>query len=226
SLDPYRLSPKDVAEPPRTFGAILRRIGPGMILCASIVGSGELIATTTLGAEAGYVALWVILLSCFMKPVVQAEWGRYTIATGETALESLNRMPGPRWKVNWVVWAWAMMVATTLFQIGAMFGGVAQVMNQIVPMVPVDLWVAIFLALTLVLLLGGGYQRIEGIATLKVALFTGITFLSALLLIRMPQYFSWSRAVDGLKFHMPPGGLYKAVAVFGITGIGASEFFM
>jgi hypothetical protein len=107
-----------------------------------------------------------------------------------------------------------------------MFGGVAQVMNQIVPMVPVDLWVAIFLALTLVLLLGGGYQRIEGIATLKVALFTGITFLSALLLIRMPQYFSWSRAVDGLKFHMPPGGLYKAVAVFGITGIGASEFFM
>jgi len=57
TLDPYRLKPEDVVEPPRSFVAILRRIGPGIILCASIVGSGELIATTTLGAQAGYVAL-------------------------------------------------------------------------------------------------------------------------------------------------------------------------
>ena len=42
----------------------------------------------------------------------------------------------------------------------------------------------------------------------------------------MPQYFSWTQAWDGLKFHTPPGGLTKAAAVFGITGIGASEFFM
>src|ERR1041385_2706948 len=226
TLDPYRIKPEDVAEPPRTFLAILKRIGPGIILCASIVGSGELIATTTLGAQAGYVALWVILLSCLLKPVVQVAMGRYTIATGETGLESFNRLPGPRWKVSWVVWAWALMVATTSFQIGAMFGGVAQVMNQLVPSVSVDLFVLGFLALTLILLLGGGYARIEGIATVKVGLFTLLTFLAALLLIRMPQYFSWSKAWDGMKFHMPPGGLTKAAAVFGITGIGASEFFM
>src|ERR1044071_4886397 len=208
SLDPYRLKPEDVVEPPRTLIAILRRIGPGIILCASIVGSGELIATTTLGAQAGYVALWVILLSCLIKPVVQVEMGRYTIATGETGLESFNRLPGPRWKLSWVVWAWALMVATTSFQIGAMFGGVAQVMNQLVPAVPVDFFVLGFLALTLILSLGGGYERIEGIATVKVALFTLLTFLAALILIRMPQYFSWSRAWDGLKFHLPPGGLH------------------
>jgi len=226
TLDPYRIKPEDVVEPPRTFLAILKRIGPGIILCASIVGSGELIATTTLGAQAGYVALWVILLSCLIKPIVQVEMGRYTIATGETGLESFNRLPGPRWKLSWVVWAWALMVATTSFQIGAMFGGVAQVMNQLIPSVPVDVFVLGFLALTLVLLLGGGYERIEGIATVKVALFTLLTFLAALLLIRMPQYFAWGKAWEGLKFHMPPGGLTKAAAVFGITGIGASEFFM
>lgn len=224
-MDPYRLAPEAVTEPPQSFGAILKRIGPGIILCASIVGSGELIATTTLGAQAGFVALWVILLSCLMKPVVQAEWGRYTIATGDTGLEAFNQIPGPRWKVSWVVWAWAAMVLMTMFQIGAMFGGVAQVMNALVPAVPVDLFVLGFLALTLVLLLGGGYERIEGIATVKVALFTLLTFLAALILIRMPQYFSWSRVWDGLQFHMPPGGLTKAAAVFGITGVGATEFF-
>src|SRR5262249_41864668 len=67
----------------------------GIILAASIVGSGELIATTTLGAQVGYTALWIILLSCLIKPVVQAELGRYTIASGETGLEGLNRVPGP-----------------------------------------------------------------------------------------------------------------------------------
>jgi Mn2+/Fe2+ NRAMP family transporter len=71
--DPYRLDPGDIAEPPRRLGDTLRRIGPGIILAASIVGSGELIATTVLGAQVGFTCLWLILLSCFIKPIVQAE---------------------------------------------------------------------------------------------------------------------------------------------------------
>ncbi len=226
SADPYRIDPGAVAAPPRTLGAIFRRIGPGMILCASIVGSGELIATTTLGAQVGFAALWVILLSCFIKPVVQAEMGRYTIASGETGLAAFNRVPGPRWKVNWVVWAWAATVAMSLFQVGAMFGGVAQVMSALVPAVPVNLWVLVFLVITLALLLGGGYARIERLATLKVALFTMLTFLCALLMLRIPQYFSWGKFAGGLRFRMPGEGLATAVAVFGITGVGATELFM
>lgn len=224
--DPYRLDPADVATPPATLAAILRRIGPGMILCASIVGSGELIATTALGAQVGYAALWVILLSCFIKPVVQAEMGRYTIATGETGLAAFDHLPGPRWRVNWIVWAWAVMVSITLFQVGAMYAGVSQVMHQLLSFIPLNLWVVIFVGITLLLLLGGGYERIERLATIKVALFTMLTVLCALLLMRMPQYFSWRQVVDGLKFRMPEGGLTRAVGVFGITGVGATEFFM
>ena len=131
--DPYRLDPREVREPPHTFLEALRRIGPGIILAASIVGSGELIATTTLGAQVGYTALWIIVLSCAIKPVVQAELGRYTIASGETGLEALDHLPGPRLGVGWLVWAWAVMVLITTLQLGAMFGGVAQVMTLVVP---------------------------------------------------------------------------------------------
>ncbi len=223
--DPYQLRQEDVAEPPRTLFQILRRIGPGMILAAAIVGSGELIATTTLGAQAGYAALWVIVLSCVIKPVVQAEMGRYTIATAETSLRGCDRLPGPRWRVNWVVWAWALMVMMTQFQVGAMFGGVAQVMNELVPSVPVIPWVLAFAGVTLALLLGGGYTRIERLAMLKVGLFTVLTFLCALLLMRMPQYFSWEQVAEGLKFRIPAAGLTTAVAVFGMTGVGATELF-
>jgi Mn2+/Fe2+ NRAMP family transporter len=221
--DIYAYHAADVEEPPRGFFPILRRIGPGLILAASIVGSGELIATTTLGAEVGYVALWVILLSCFIKPAIQAELGRYTISTGKTGLGAFNEVPGPRAGVSWAVWAWIAMIGMTRFQIGAMFGGISQVMNQLFPTVPVNLWVLILLGITLALLLGGGYQRIEGIATVKVGLFTMLTFLCALLLIRKPQYFSWGQLATGLQFKLPSGGLASAVAVFGITGVGASE---
>jgi manganese transport protein len=224
--DPYQIRPGQIEEAPVTFRGILRRIGPGMILAASIIGSGELIATTTLGAQEGFTALWIILLSCLIKPVIQAELGRYTIASGQTGLESLNHVPGPRFKVNWVVWGWAIMVLFTLLQIGAMFGGVAQVMNLLIPSIPSTVWVLVFLALTLALLLGGAYARIEKLAMVKVGLFTLLTLLAAVVLLRMPQYFSWEQLASGLTFQLPREGLATAVAVFGITGVGASELFM
>ena len=80
--DPYHLDPAHVEDPPRSFGATFRRIGPGLILAGSIVGSGELIATTVLGAENGYTLLWLILVSCVIKTVVQNELGRYSLGTG------------------------------------------------------------------------------------------------------------------------------------------------
>jgi Mn2+/Fe2+ NRAMP family transporter len=225
--DPYEFQPDEIAEPPRSFFGILRRIGPGIILSASIVGSGELIATTTLGAEVGYVALWIILLSCFIKPAVQAEIGRYIISTGQTGAEGFNHTPGPAPRgVSWAVWAWAAMTIMTLFQVGAMFGGVGQVLNQVFPAVPVNAWVVLLLAFTLWLLLGGGYERIETLATIKVALFTMLTLLCALLMMQQPGNFSWDAIRSGLEFRLPGEGLTTAIAVFGITGVGASELFM
>ncbi|MFN3326489.1 MAG: Nramp family divalent metal transporter [Bryobacteraceae bacterium] len=224
--DPYAYNDEDVEEPPVKFLAIMKKTGPGMILAASIVGSGELIATTTFGAEIGYVAMWIIILSCLVKPAIQAEMGRYTIATGETGLASFNLIPGPRWKVNWVVWAWAGMVLLTLFQIGAMFSGVAEVMAMLFPAIPVNAWVLIILVVTLILLYGGGYGRVEKIATIKVGLFTLLTVLCAVVLTRMPQFFSWGEIAEGFQFKLPSHGLATAIAVFGITGVGAAELFM
>lgn len=223
----YEFNPAEVTEPPRTLAGILRRIGPGMILSASIVGSGELIATTTLGAEVGYVALWIITLSCLIKPAVQSELGRYVIATGETGAEGLNKVPGPRLGgVNWVVWAWVVMTFLSFFQVGAMLGGVAWVLNQLVPGISIDVFVVLLFALTLVILLGGHYARIERLATIKVGLFTMLTFLCALIMLRQPGSFSLEDLKAGFAFDLPKDGLVTAIAVFGITGVGASELFM
>ena len=62
---------------PVTMGAMLRQVGPGLIITAAIVGSGELIVTTKLGADVGFVLLWFIILGCLLKVFVQIELGRY-----------------------------------------------------------------------------------------------------------------------------------------------------
>ena len=46
-----------------------------------------------------------------------------------------------------------------------MYGGVSQVMQLLVPAIPVKAWTLVFAAVTLALLLGGGYSRVERIAT-------------------------------------------------------------
>jgi Mn2+/Fe2+ NRAMP family transporter len=225
-VDPYRLSASAAEPPPASIASALSRIGPGMVLAASIVGSGELIATTTLGAQAGFSLLWVILVSCAIKPAVQAELGRYTIATGHTGLEGFDQLPGPRLVVRWLVWAWAITVTLTLLQIGGMYGGVSQVLHALVPAVPVNAWAAVCLAMTLVLLLGGGYERIERFAYVKVGLFTLLTVCAAAIMFGRTDPISMADLASGLRFDFPSVGLATAVAVFGITGVGATELVM
>src|SRR5271165_6855361 len=133
--DLYALPPDAVREPPRTFGSALRQIGPGLILAASIVGTGELINTTGLGARAGFSLLWLILLSCVIKVFVQVELGRYAITHGKTTLAAFDTLPGPRLGASWICWLWLVMMLTTQAQIAAMEGTVGQAAHMAFPRV-------------------------------------------------------------------------------------------
>lgn len=118
--------PLEIQKPPSTIRGILRQLGPGLIIAGSIVGSGELIVTTSVGAEAGFVLLWLIIIGCVIKVFVQIEFGRYTIMTGKTTLAGMNEVPGPRARVNWICWFWLIFTAVALAQLGGIIGGVGQ----------------------------------------------------------------------------------------------------
>src|SRR5215472_16429839 len=124
--DPYALPKDAIKDPPHSFFQAIRQIGPGLILAASIVGTGELINTTSLGAKAGFSLLWLILLSCLIKVFVQVELGRYAIVHGRTTLEAFDSLPGPRLGASWLCWLWLIMMLTTQAQIAAMEGTVGQ----------------------------------------------------------------------------------------------------
>ena len=131
SIDPREHA--DVVQPPTTLLGILRKLGPGLIIAGSIVGSGELIATTKTGAQAGITLLWLIVIGCVIKVFVQIELGRYTITHGETTLAALDQVPGPRLAVNWIVWFWLVMMIIGIGQLGGIVGGVGQSVAIAIP---------------------------------------------------------------------------------------------
>jgi len=209
--------------PPTRFWEVLRQLGPGMILTGSIVGSGELIATPTLAARVGFAALWLIVVSCVIKVVIQEELGRYTILTGETTFEALNKIPGPRLGVSWVVWCWLLMFVGVTFQQGGILGGVGQVFHLLFPAVGAKTWTVIVGVASIAILLRGKYRLIEAGSTFMVVSFTLITVTCAVALAWTPYAIRAENLVDGFRFQIPPGGLAVAFAVFGITGVGATE---
>ena len=245
--DPYALPPEAVQEPPLSLWTALRKIGPGIILAGTIVGSGELLLTTSLGAKHGFVFLWLILFSCVIKVFVQTELGRYAISSGKPTLGALNELGGLRLGANWICWWWFVMMCTTIFQLGAMTGTVGQSLNLAFPTFSPALatrlndalpqlaetlrerpdypWAVLTCITAILLLWSGSYRRIESVTTFLVVGLTLVTVTAALALPATKFPIPWNEVAKGLTFGMPAEGIAVAFGVFGITGVGASELF-
>ena len=92
-VDRYTVRDGEATLPPSSFVGRLRYLGPSVVISGSIVGSGEIILTSGLGAAAGFVLLWWVLLSCWIKSLIQAELSRYILVSGDTYIRAMNRLP-------------------------------------------------------------------------------------------------------------------------------------
>lgn len=222
--DPYLLSPEKIKNPPVSFTEKLRYLGPGFVLSASIVGSGELIATTTLGAKAGFITFWVIIVSCLVKVFVQLEFGKHTILTGETAMTAFNALPGPKFgRARWSVWSFFLFMLVKLLQVGGIVGGVAIILNISFPQIGVSVWAFITAVLVALLIFRGYYKFIEKFSLWMIGLFTIFTFASLFFLQYTPYSIGWPDVFSGLSFQLPKEAVGFAIAAFGITGVGGDE---
>lgn len=222
--------------PPKKFSGILRHLGPGLIITASIVGSGELIATPAVASAPGigFKLLWFILAGCIIKIFVQLELGRYAIATGQTTIEAMDTVPGPRLRVSWLVWAWLLMFIALPFQVAGMYGAVAKMVTLGWGGVGASaerltvlrswewVWVVLIGIGTSVLLASGRYRMVQNLSTAMVVLFTAFTVFALVTVQSTPYAITGANIAEGLKFHLPDS-FTVAFAAFGIIGVGASE---
>ncbi len=216
---------------PQDWRGIFKHLGPGLIITACIVGSGELIATPKVGAEYGFSLLWFIIAGCMIKVLVQVELGRFAIAKGMTTLEAMNTMPGPRFIVSWLVWCWLFMFVGILFQLGGIVGGVGKVVAELGWFSQLgentDRVIAIAVSAgTVAILASGKYKPVEIFSTIMVVFFTLATLFALGSLQFSPEMadfkISMANIGEGLKFKLPDD-FSTAFAAFGIIGVGASE---
>ncbi|MDB4435890.1 Nramp family divalent metal transporter [Akkermansiaceae bacterium] len=222
-MNPYIRSPEKVIDPPTDWKGTFKRLGPGFILSASIVGSGELIATTIFGAEVGFLCLWVILFSCLVKVAVQLEFGRYTIASGKTSMQILDGLPGPKFgKAGWAVWSWFVIQMLKTLQVGGVVGGVGLALHALYPLPPIA-WAVIAALAAMAIIFRGIYSPIEKWSIIMIALFTFFTVASLIAVQWTPFAIDLPELISGFNLTVPQGAILLAIGAFAITGVGGDE---
>ncbi len=199
---------------PEGLSTRLRFIGPGIILAAGAIGSGELILTPRAGALYGLSIAWVIVISIIYKMTLTVGLARYTIATGEDVFRGFSRLPGPR---LWFVW-----VLSLLFLIGAIgYSGIAlacgSALYALFPSLSMVQWAVVVVVLAYALLLGGSYGPVEKMAfVLSSILIIGVVYNLTALRPEAGWFFR------GLVPDIPAGSGRTIISLLGWTAGGAS----
>jgi Mn2+/Fe2+ NRAMP family transporter len=212
---------------PVSFAGRLRHLGPGIIVAGSIVGSGELVLTSSLGAVVGFGLLWFLLLSCWSKTIVQSELARLCILNKSTFLNVFNRLPGKlpgrQKQVSWLVWYFFLNTFITLLAAGGILGGATEAIKLIFPE-----WsypgIALTLTILAALLLGSGsYQVLEKLLLLMVSSFTAISIYCAIALQFSDSAVPLTQILAAQSFDFPIKHLALIIAVFSFTGVNIGE---
>ena len=213
---------------PKTFLERIKFIGPSVIVTGSVVGSGSIVMTPLLGAAAGFLLLWWLLLSMWSKPIIQAEISRYIVVTKKTFLEAFADMPGFKTTIqgkttSWLVWFMFIGVIPSIAGMGGLAGAVAEAGNTMFPLLSTEAWVAISCLLTWLLLYFGSYKSLERTLLIMVIFFSFMTLVIAIAMQSTEYQVNFDQISQGLSFSFPTEYLPLALAVFGFTGISYGE---
>ena len=213
--------------PPTSVAGLLRNIGPGVVVSGSVVGSGELLVTTRMGAEVGFVFLWGVIIASLVKFFIQLELGRQCILHDDTTIDALDRMPGPRWRgTSWLAWICVLGYFSVFMALIGILGSVAGLVHTVAPWLGYRVWAVAILLLMAVLLWRGLYEDLERMVTILVAAFSVIVIGSLLVLQATGYAITSAELVSGFGFSLPPEGAFVALAVMGSVGATGVELFM
>ena len=228
--DPYVVDGTQIQEPPKSLMGRFRFLGPGMITSAAVVGSGELLTATALGAQAGFMLFWLVFVSTFVKVWVQIELARWTISTGRVAIAGYDDVPPRLGKRGWMAWLVLLMFLQFLTSQAGVISAAAFAFSTLFPiggepysLLSIGTWVAILAGIAILIHLANKYTIVERVSTVLV--FAVTAFAVTMVFLIQGTEFAWSGAdvASGFQFNIAVGAVGIALAMFGLTGVGAGE---
>jgi hypothetical protein len=158
-------------------------------------------------------------------------------------LTAINRLPGPRFRANWIIWLWLIMMGTTYGMMGGILAGAGQALAMTIPItgdyalaiqssaaveaqtIDVRIWATTVAIGTAVLLYFGRYRLLQTLCVGLVFCFTLVTIGNVIALQTSDYAIPVNEILDGLWFGWPdePAAWLTALAAFGIIGIGGTD---
>ena len=187
-------------------------IGPGLVIAATGLGAGDLIAASVAGARFGTTILWAAVVGAIMKYAMNEGLTRWQLATGSTLLEGwVQRLPKFISLYFFIyLLLWSFIVA------GALIAGTGLAAHALYPELSVELWGILHSLLALALVIIGRYSLLERLMKFFMGLMLLVVITCAILVAP-----GISGILSGLLIpSIPDGSVLFIFSVIG--GVGGS----
>ncbi|MFD7322348.1 Nramp family divalent metal transporter [Streptomyces sp. NPDC059875] len=186
-----------------------RYIGPGIVVAATGVGAGDLVATLVAGSKFGYTLLWAAVIGCLVKIFLAEAAGRWHLATGRTLFDGWRSLGA--WTTVYfvgyvVVWGFvygAAAMSSSALPLGALFPDVMDL----------KAWAVLCGLVGLVFVWFNRYAVFEKVMTVLVGVMFVVTVYLA---VRVTPHLG--DAVAGLAPVLPDGSLVYTLGLIGGVG--------
>ena len=149
------------------------RLGPGLVMAATGLGAGDLIAAAVAGAQFGTALLWAVLVGALLKFALTEGLARWQLVTGTTLLEGwlthLPRLVSGYFIVYLCLWGFVVG--------GALMSACGLAAHALFPQISVAGWGVAHSLLALALVGLGRYQWLERLMAVFIALMFGVVLV-------------------------------------------------
>ena len=190
----------------------IRDLGPGIVIAATGLGAGDLIAASVAGAHYGTAILWAAVIGALLKFILNEGLARWQLATGTTLLEGWVRRLPRFWSAYFLVYLllWSFIVA------GALMAATGLAVHALVPDISVPAAGALQSLLAAALVLLGRYRLLEHMMKFFIALMFVVVIYCAVAL--QPDLLLVLKGM--LVPRLPEGSMFFLLGVIG--GVGGS----
>lgn len=191
-------------------------VGPGIVVAATGVGAGDLVATLIAGSRFGYALLWAAIFGTLLKIALAEAVGRWTLASERTMFDGWSSLGGGwfRGRLNWAGVYFGLYVVIWGFVYGAAaMTAVALPLAALVPALDLKVWGMLSGVAGLLFVWFGGYGLFEKVMTACVGvMFVTVVGLAVIVAPDLPAL------LTGLWPTLPQGSVFYTLGLIGGVG--------
>ncbi|MFC7686418.1 Nramp family divalent metal transporter [Ureibacillus sp. GCM10028918] len=201
-------APDYLLTPPETMGQRLKKVGPGIVVAATGVGTADLITSIVIGTQFGMTFIWAILVGSILKYFLNEGVGRWHLASERTMVQGWQQLG--KWATGYFgVYSilWGFVYGATAASTCAM------ALYAVFPVIPLWAWAAIHAVAGFLLVWFGKYHVVEKVMTVLI----GIMFLTIIgtALLFLP---SFGEFMSGFVPRVPDGSFMLMMGLIGGVG--------